>query len=182
VALTFKYETLTPVITGPNLSDATGVSRTPADAVLRTWAKTLAYGFFIGIKFDGVRGHGRVWTVNPDWIPASKPKHEPGCNRSKDRCKCVANSSTYHSQLRRIDTTKCDRFAEWITALKPGSGVTVTEVCRALTVTRHQATQLLKAAEGALLKTGTFEGGPVFRPGRGYVKQGKTWFTQDGKG
>jgi hypothetical protein len=49
-------------------------------------------------------------------------------------------------------------------------------------VTRHAATQLLEAAEGTLLKTGTFEGGRVFQPGGGYVKQGKTWFTQDGKG
>jgi hypothetical protein len=69
-----------------------------------------------------------------------------------------------------------------VPSLKPGASLTVTDVCKALGVTRHAATKLLEAAEGTLLKQGTFPGGRVLQPGRGYVRRGKTWFTHDGKG
>lgn len=182
IALCLKYETLTPVVTGPNLSEVVGVSKSSATDVLRMWGSTLAYGFFSGVSYDGAAGHGRVWTVNPDWTPASKPVHSKGCPRGK-RCSCgVANTLTYHSQLRKIGKAKCDSFEAWLQGLKPGSGVTVTDACKATGLTRYAALTRLRAAEGSLLQVGTFAGGRVRKRGPGgkwtWVNQGETWFTK----
>lgn len=182
VALCFKYETLTPVVTGPLLALATGVGERVAGKVLSKWSATLAYGFFTNVTYDGVRGHGRIWTVDSDWVPASKPTHEPGCNRAVDRCGCRKQGHLY-LQLRKIDDPKCDKFQRWVTGLKPGTGITTTDVCAASGVTRHAASKILRAAEGSLVKEGTFKGGQVRKRGSDgvyrWTRQGETWFVAD---
>ncbi|MBS1692274.1 MAG: hypothetical protein JST91_08635 [Actinobacteria bacterium] len=110
IALCHRYETLTPTVTGRNLAEVVGVVWTTANDVLRTWSKTLAYGFFTGKTYDGVKSHGRVWTVDPEWVPVSKPKHAKGCNRARDRCSCGLSQNTLHIPFRpeQICSAKCD--------------------------------------------------------------------------
>jgi hypothetical protein len=183
IALCFEKQTVTPVITGPLLARVTGVSEASAGEVLRKWSDTWAYGFFTGVTFSGERGHGRVWAVDPGWIPTSKPKrHLPGCSRSGGRCKCtMAHSAISISAAVEDRSGKVRHFEAWVTSLKSGAAVTSTDVCKALGVTRAVSTRLLKAAEGSILKTGTFEGGRVRKRGPDgkyrYVSQGQTWFT-----
>lgn len=186
VSLALRFETITPVITGPLLAGAVGgVTAQAAGAVLKSWSSTMAYGFFTKVTYDGVAQHGRVWHLDVCWQPVSKPKHLPGCNRSRDRCECpglcrktvdlsLAADNDRSSKVRQLET--------WLASLKPGAQVTVTDTCKALGVTRHEATRLLEGAEGGPLKYGTFTGGRVFQPGKGYFRQGRAWFTQDGKG
>lgn len=178
VQLCEKYETWTPVITGPLLADLTGVSENSASKVLRQWSVTLADGFFTKVTYDGIRGHGRIWHVNPDWVPVPKVVHEPGCNRSASRCRC--RKKGYLSLAAdKIDNPNCDRFRAWLEAMPPNSPVTVTATCRALGITRAAATKLLREHEGTQwLKSGTYAGGRR-RTSKGWVRQGQTWFTED---
>jgi hypothetical protein len=183
IALCFKYETLTPVITGPLLAQMTGVADQVAGKVLRKWSDTLAYGFFTGVSYDGERGHGRVWSVDPAWVPASKPSHEPGCNRARGRCRCSGVSqnglSIYAAAKDR--SPKVRQFADWVSGLKAQTPLTVTDVARELGVTRHEATKLLKEQQGKLLVDGTWPGGRVRkRDSSGnfrWTRQGRTWYT-----
>lgn len=179
VELCRRYETVTPVVTGPNLAEVVGVSDRTAGEVLRKWSSTLAYGFFTGVRFDGIRGHGRVWTVDPSWSPVSKPTHDKGCPRGK-RCTCRRVTHLSFTAV-NIDESKCDAFDEWLESLESGTGVTVTDACRATGLTRYTAKKRLQGAEGSLLLTGTYAGGRV-RKRRSdgtwsWVRQGETWFV-----
>jgi hypothetical protein len=183
VALCHKFSTFTPVITGPLLAEVVGVNPSNAGEVLNKWSRTMAYGFFTAVRYDGERGHGRIWTVDTGWVPASKPKHLEGCNRSRDRCLCPGLSQNGVSIFAavKIDTAKCDSFDGWVAGLKSGTPVTVTDVCRAVGLTRHAAAARLREAQGTLLKTGTYSGGWVRRRGSDGVfrriRQGETWFV-----
>lgn len=184
IALCFEYETLAPVVTGTNLARVVGVAKQNASEVLRKWSTTLAYGFFLDRpSFDGQHGHGRVWPVNVGWVPTSKPKHEPGCNRAKGRCKCpaVSQNGLPIFAAAKDRSPKVRQFEEWVTSLKPDTAVTVTDVCVATGATRYAATKQLEAAEGTLLKVGTYAGGRVRKRGADgkprWVRQGRTWFV-----
>ncbi len=183
VALCHKFSTFTPVITGPLLAEVVGVNPSNAGEVLRKWSQTLAFGLFTKVTYDGERGHGRVWSVDVGWVPTSKPKHLEGCNRSRDRCRCPGLSQNGVSIFAavKIDPPKCDSFEVWVSGLKSGTPVSVTDTCKNTGLTRHAATKALKAAEGSLLKTGTYAGGRVRRrrsDGKfSWVRQGETWFV-----
>lgn len=165
VALCFRFQTLTPVITGPLLADAVGVADPVAGRVLKEWSDSLAYGFFTGVSYDGERGHGRVWTVNTDWVPVSKPKHRPGCNRSKARCRCPGALSQNRLS---IFTAAKDRspkvrqpeaeFRDWVVDLPLGAKLTVTDVAAKLGVTRHKARTLLDDHRDELFGGASFPG------------------------
>jgi hypothetical protein len=185
VALCHKFSTFSPVITGPLLAQVVGVNESNAGAVLSKWSKTLAYGMFTKVTYDGEIGHGRVWHVDVGWQPTSKPKHLPGCNRSRDRCVCpgLSQNGVPIFTAAKIDTPKCDsdRFSEWVSGLKSGSPVTVTSASQGTGLTRYAATKQLKAAEGTLLKSGTYSGGRVRRRSTDgtfrWMQQGETWFV-----
>ncbi len=184
ISLCFKNETYTPVVTGTLLSELVGVNESSACDVLRIWSETLAYGFFTGRPtFDGETGHGRVWSVNVGWLPTSKPKHLPGCNRSKARCQCPGMSQTALAIIAAAKDSwgKVRHFESWLATLKSGTGVSITDVCVNTGMTRYEAKKQLEAAEGTLLKTGTFAGGRVRRRGADgkfrWVNQGQTWFV-----
>lgn len=198
VALCLKYETLTPVITGPNLAEVVGVHEQAAYKVLRQWSTTRAYGFFTGVSYDGIRGHGRVWTVDPDWVPRSRPKHLPGCNRSKSRCQCPglsqkgisifsAEKDSYTKVRQSGAGTSPPRqdpsaeFAEWISTLPAKTPLDATAVARQLGVTRHAATKLLREQEGGLLAEGTCPSGWTSQKDpdgrRRRARRGETWFV-----
>lgn len=165
IALCHRLETYTPAITGPMLAEVVGVSVKCATRVLLEWNRTLGYGFFTGVRYDGIPRHGRVWSVALDWQPTDG-KHETGCPRGK-RCNC--RKKGYLSlQAEQIDNPKRDTFEEWVSALKPRTSLTVTEVCRKLTLTRAAATELLRSHQGGLLDDET-------HPGSG--TQGRTWFV-----
>lgn len=172
-----KYETVTPVITGANLAEASGKGKRGADKVVAEWARTFAYGLFTGVRHDGVRGHGRVWTVNVEWEPIAPTTHEKGCRRG-DRCTCAKSAQNSVSILTadKIDALKRARFERWLQGLPAGSPVTVADCRKATGLTAHKAGQRLRDAEGTLLKEGTWEGGWVRKNGR-RVRQGETWFT-----
>lgn len=179
IALCFKLETLTPVITGPMLADVVGVSKQNATEVLRKWNQTLAYGFFTGVTYDGEKGHGRVWTVNPAWVPASKPKHEPGCNRSRARCRCVSQNGLPIFAAAKDRSPKVRQFAEWVATLKPRAPLNATSVAKELGITRAAATKILREHQGTILDEGTFVGrvrqrGP---DGRSRWVSGERWFV-----
>lgn len=181
VSLCFEYQTLTPVVTGPLLARLAGVSEPVAGKVLAKWGTTLAYGFFTGVSYDGVVGHGRVWTVDPGWVPTSKPKHEPGCPRGK-RCRCrVSQSGLSIFSAEKDRSPKVRQFDAWVASLGSDSRVTVTDTCKATGMTRAEATRQLQAAEGSALKTGTFSGGRVRRRSASgtwyWTQQPETWFT-----
>ena len=186
IALCFKHETLTPVITGPSLAEVVGVHEQAAYKVLRQWSSTLAYGFFTRRTYDGVPGHGRVWTVNPDWVPTSKPKHLPGCNRSKSRCQCPGLSQNgipifsaekdSYTKVRQTADDSRTAFAEWVSTLNTRTPLDVTTVARQLGVTRYMATRLLREQEGELLLSGTYPGGWRYKNGR-RTRQPETWFV-----
>lgn len=179
IALCFKYETLTPAITGPLLAEVVGVSKQNASEVLRKWGDTLAYGFFTGMTYDGERGHGRIWTVNPTWTPTSKPKHDPGCNRSRARCRCVSQNGLPIFAAAKDRSPKVRQFAEWVSTLKPRTPLTVTSVARELGVTRAAATKLLREHQGTLLDEGTFRGRIRQRGPDGGARwvSGERWFV-----
>lgn len=177
IALCHKYETFTPVVTGPLLAGVVGVGAASAGAVLRKWGDTLAYGFFSGRpSYDGVPGHGRIWPVDVDWTPVSKPKHLPGCNRAKGRCQCPGMSQSAISIFAAVK----DRYGEvrqWLDSLKWKQGVTVTDACKALGVTRAEAEKILRSEEGR-----TFSGvsEPSTRQTRkGIVRTPRTWLVAD---
>jgi hypothetical protein len=183
VALCFKYETLTPVITGPLLAQVVGVHEQAAYKVLREWSDTLARGFFTAISYDGERGHGRTWTVDPGWIPASKPKHEPGCNRAKSRCQCprLSQNGIPIFTAEKDSYTKVRQFVEWVATLKPRTALTVTSVARELGITRAAATKLLRTHQGTILDEGTFQGRIRQRDndGRAQWVSSERWFVAD---
>lgn len=173
------YQTYTPVVTGPLLAEVVGVSKQNATEVLRKWSDTLAYGFFTRVSYDGIRGHGRVWTVNPEWVPVSKPKHEPGCNRSRARCRCVSQNGLPIFAAVKDRSPKVRQFEEWATTLSQHTPLTVTSVARELGVTRAAATKILRDHEGTLLHEGTFKGRLRQRGADGKFRwvQGERWFV-----
>jgi hypothetical protein len=179
IALCFKHETMTPVITGPSLAEVVGVHEQAAYKVLREWSRTKAFGFFTHVSYDGQRGHGRVWTVDPDWVPTSRPKHLPGCNRARARCRCPGLSQKgipIFSAEKDSYTEMRQQFAEWVATLKPRTPLDVTEVARHLGITRYAATKLLREQEGKLLLDGTYPGGWAYRHGR-RTRIAETWFV-----
>lgn len=180
IALCFKYETLTPVITGPMLAEAVGVSKQNATEVLRKWNRTLAYGFFTNVSYDGERGHGRIWTVDPEWMPTSKPQHDPGCNRSRARCRCVSQNGLPIFAAAKDRSPKVRQFAEWVSTLKPRTPLTVTSVAKELGITRAAATKLLREHQGTALNEGTFRGRVRRRGADGKARwvSGETWFVK----
>lgn len=192
IALCHRYETLTPVITGPLLSDVVGVNTASAGRVLNDWSTTLAYGFFTGVSYDGERGHGRVWTVDPDWEPVSRPKHEPGCNRSKARCRCFDNCrkgadlsfaavNDRYAKVRQPGRDTTSEFAAWLETLPRRTPITTGDVAKQLGVTRAAAAKLLRAQQGDLLDEGTYPGGMTRkRKSDGsiaFTRRGETWFV-----
>lgn len=191
IALCLKHETLTPVITGPSLAEVVGVHEQAAYKVLREWSNTLAWGFFTDVSYDGKRGHGRVWTVDPEWLPRSRPKHQLGCNRSKSRCRCpglsqngipifTAEKDSYTKVRQAARDTRAE-FAEWLKTLKTRTPLDVTTVARQLGITRHAATKLLREQQGDLLDYGTYPGGFVWKRDpdgkRVRIHKGETWFV-----
>jgi hypothetical protein len=183
LALCFEYKTLTPVVTGPNLARVVGVAEPTAGEVIREWSRTHAYGFFTDISYDGVGGHGRVWTVDPGWEPVSKPKHRPGCNRSKARCSCPGLSQSALSIFTAVKdrSAKVRQFEKWVADQKPRTPITVSDVCRMTGLSRKAATDLLRSHQGGgLLDEGTWPGGRRRRRENGkwrWVNQGETWFV-----
>lgn len=179
IALCFKYETLTPVVTGPLLAQVVGVSRASAGEVLRKWSNTLAYGFFADRpSYDGERGHGRIWPVNVDWTPTSKPKHEPGCNRARGRCNCLELSQSAISIFTAAVKDRSGIVRQWLDSLTWKQQVTVSDVCKALGLTRAEATKLLRSEQGL-----TFEDQPTEASTRrvrgGVVRTPTTWHVAD---
>lgn len=182
IALCHRHTTLTPVVTGPSLADAVGVSKQKATDVLRKWNQTLAYGFFTGVSYDGEPGHGRVWAVDPGWQPISKPKHLPGCNRSRSRCQCPGVSQTglpifvatkdRSPIMRQTGRDTGAEFNRWVSGLEPRTPLTVTLVAGELGVTRYAATKLLRGAQGGLLDEATAKG----------RRRGETWFVAESAG
>jgi hypothetical protein len=191
IALCHRYRTLTPVITGPLLAGTVGVADAVAGRVLSEWSNTLAYGFFTGVSYDGERGHGRVWTVDPGWVPVSKPTHLPSCNRAKARCRCFSGcrkTGDLSLQLQKIDHPKCDNsrdtaveFTRWLETLERRNPLVVGDVAKQLGVTRAAATKLLRAQQGNLLDEFTYPGGiKRKRTADGkflMVRSGETWFV-----
>ncbi|MCP2626503.1 hypothetical protein NLB33_27035 [Mycolicibacterium smegmatis] len=183
IALCHRYQTFTPVITGRLLAEAAGVTKSAADQVISTWSKTKAYGFFTKVTYDGQRGHGRVWTVDPGWVPVSKPKHEPGCNRSASRCRCPGLSQSAVPIFSAVKDRyrEVRQFEEWVATLKPRSPLTVTAVAKQLNITRYAATKLLREQQGKLLDEFTYQGGLTWRRDAAGVRrrsrQGETWFV-----
>lgn len=184
IALCHRFQTFTPVITGPLLADAVGVSPPAAYRVLGEWSSTLAGGFFSGVTYDGERGHGRVWEVDPGWMPVSKLKHQPGCNRSKSRCRC--RNSVYLSFTAAKDSyTKVRQpdveFAAWLGTLERRTPLHVPDVAKHLGVTRAVATKLLRSQQGHLLDEFTYAGGMERKRltnGKFVtVKSGERWFV-----
>lgn len=192
IALCHSYQTFTPVITGPLLAGAVGVADAVAGRVLSDWSVTLAHGFFTGVSYDGKRGHGRVWTVNPGWEPVAKPKHLPGCNRARSRCRCFEDcrESGYLSltavkdrspKARQPPRDTSAEFAMWLGTMERRAPLTVADVARQLGVTRAAATKLLRAQQGNLLDDCTYPGGAARKrteDGRFVlVRKPETWFV-----
>ncbi|BBY62192.1 hypothetical protein [Mycolicibacterium helvum] len=195
IALCHKFETLTPVITGPLLAGAVGVADPVAGRVLSEWSTTMAGGFFSGVTYDGVQGHGRVWAVDVEWTPEAKPKHLPGCNRSRARCRCpglaegcrktgdlsLTAAKDRSPKLRHTRRDITAEFAQWLATLERRAPLTVTGVAKQLAISRAAATKLLRAQQGELLDEFTYPGGQKRRRQAdgtyAWTKQGETWFV-----
>lgn len=181
IALGHRYRTTTPVITGPLLAEVVGVNDATAGRVLKRWSDTLGCGFFTGVKYDGERGHGRVWAIDSDWQPPQRSIHAPGCNRSRSRCSCRKIGDLSLAGLSKIDRPKCDTLDAWLSTLQDRAPVTVTDVCRRLGWTRAVATAELENAMGRTLDTATRPAGRARKRGPNgnwySCRQGRTWFV-----
>lgn len=178
IALCHKLQTNTPVITGPMLSEVVGVNEAAAGKVLRSWATNLADGFFTDVTYDGVRGHGRVWHIDVDWLPVGKLTHEPGCNRSKSRCQC--RKTVYLSLTAAKDRyTKVRQTQAWLDSLKWQQPVTATDACKALGLTRAAAAKLLESEQGRTFCANPSEAGTRRTARGGLIRTPKTWHVAD---
>jgi hypothetical protein len=184
IALCHRFQTLTPVITGPLLAGAVGVAKPVAGRVLAEWSNTLAGGLFTGVTYDGKRGHGRIWTVDPGFMPVPKLKHDPGCNRSRSRCSCrTTGDLSFTAAKDRSPNPRqpAVEFAEWLATLGRRTPLTVSDVAKQLGVTRAAATKLLRSQQGKLLDEFTHLGSMTRKRTRdgnfAQVRTGETWFV-----
>ncbi len=174
IALGLRYRTNTPVITGPLLAELAGVTKAAASRVIGLWADDLAGGLFTQVTFDGITGHGRVWTLDTSWKPLPKLIHAPGCNRARARCSC-------RTSVDLSFTAAKDRYTnqrQWLDGLQWKSLVTARDAAKELGLTLAAAEKLLRSEEGK-----TFDVGHVKAARRtarnGVVRTPRKWVVAD---
>lgn len=88
-------------------------------------ASSLGGGVLLGVSYDGVYGHSRLWHLDP-------------CFRRGEGYICICK----HISNPLTGTPEC-RFVEYVEPLPPGTEVTVTLIASELSITRPAAKKLL---------------------------------------